>query len=948
MADGPKLATAYYELIAAAPGAEKQITDIVLPPAKKAGEEAGAAAGDAIGAGGAAGGAKFGGEFGAGLKGAINPALIAAALGAAALGVGKALYDIGEEFNHMSDTIRVGTGATGAALEGLEKSAQKVATTVPTTFQDAGTTVADLNTRLGLTGTELETVASQVIAAGDLFGEKLDVSKLSTSFQAFNVPLDQTSEMMDRLFQVSQATGVGMNDLATETAKAAPTVQQLGFTFEDTVSLIGSLDKAGLSTEKTLSSMTQGLVNLAKGGEAPKDAFNRTVGEIQNFLAAGNEAAALTTAGKIFGTEGAPQFLSALKSGTFDLNTLQQSIGATGDTILKAQEDTLDGPEKFQIAVNKVKLALEPLATTVFDKVAEALTWATPKMEAFVAWAKENPALIQGIAIAVGVLAAALLVAAAAQWVMNSALLASPITWIIVGIGLIIAAIVLLIVKWDEVWPVLVGAWDAIVDAWNAAWGWIKGFFSGLWESITTFVTGIPGAISGFMAGAWDSISGFFSGLWESITTFVAGIPGAISGFLAGAWDTISAFFTWMLEGLVNFITGIPDMIMNGLGTIWDLLGQTWAAAWEAIKDILYWALVGILFVLIGIPQIAWKFLTELWNDLPAIWAAIWNGITTFFSNVWNGLVNMVLTIGSTVVNFAVGMWNAIPVIWNAIWNGITTFFSNVWNGLVNMVKSIGSSAVNFAVSMWNAIPGIWSAIWNGITTFFSNVWNGLLSTVLGVGAAIVGFLVAIWNAIPGAWNAAWNGLKSLVTSAMTGMWNGAKEIGSNMLDWFRNLPQNIINLFSNAGSWLVNAGKNIINGFLNGLKSAFTQVQDWVGGIGNWIAEHKGPRAYDLRLLVPAGGWIMDGLQTGLRGAMPELERTMRDITDGIRVGFEDPAARTAWKVSRGFNPDVELGAAAPSGVQPTINITNNYPQKQEDWKTRNDVAQGIALALS
>ena len=948
MADGPKLATAYYELIAAAPGAEKQITDIVLPPAKKAGEEAGAAAGDAIGAGGAAGGAKFGGEFGAGLKGAINPALIAAALGAAALGVGKALYDIGEEFDHMSDTIRVGTGATGAALEGLEKSAQKVAATVPTTFQDAGTTVADLNTRLGLTGTELETVASQVIAAGNLFGEKLDVSKLSTSFQAFNVPLDQTSEMMDRLFQVSQATGVGMNDLATETAKAAPTVQQLGFTFEDTVSLIGSLDKAGLSTEKTLSSMTQGLVNLAKGGEAPKDAFNRTVGEIQNFLAAGNEAAALTTAGKIFGTDGAPQFLAALKSGTFDLNTLQQSIGATGDTILKAQEDTLSGPEKFQIAVNKVKLALEPLATTVFDKVAEALTWLTPKLDSFVAWAKENPALIQGIAIAVGVLAAALLVAAAAQWVMNSALLASPITWIILGIAAIVAAIVLLIVKWDEVWPVLVGAWDAIVGAWNAAWGWIKGFFSGLWESITSFVSGIPGAISSFMAGTGDSISGFFSGLWESITTFVAGIPGAISGFLAGAWDTISAFFTWMLEGLVNFITGIPDMIMNGLGTIWDLLGQTWAAAWEAIKDILYWALVGILFVLIGIPQIAWKFLTELWNDLPAIWAAVWDGITTFFSNVWNGLVNMVLTIGSTAVNFAVGMWNAIPVIWNAIWNGITTFFSNVWNGLVNMVKSIGSSAVNFAVSMWNAIPGIWSAIWNGIATFFSSLWNGLLSTVLGVGAAIVGFLVTIWNAIPGAWNAAWNGLKSLVTSAMTGMWNGAKEIGSNMLDWFRNLPQNIINMFSNAGSWLVNAGKNIINGFLNGLKSAFTQVQDWVGGIGNWIAEHKGPRAYDLRLLVPAGGWIMDGLQTGLRGAMPELERTMRDITDGIRVGFEDPAARTAWKVSRGFNPDVELGAAAPSGVQPTINITNNYPQKQEDWKTRNDVAQGIALALS
>lgn len=871
MADGPKLATAYYELIAAAPGAERQIADIILPAAAGAGSEAGKAAGEAIGAGGADGGSKFGGLFGENLKASINPTLIAAALGAAAVGVGKALYDIGAEFDGMSDTIRAGTGATGEALESLEKSAQKVATTVPTSFEDAGQTVADLNTRLGLTGDELETVASQVIAAGDLFGEKLDINKLSSAMSAFAIPASETSEVMDELFRISQATGVSMNTLAESSAKAAPTLGNLGFDVEDVATLVGRLDKAGLNSTATIQAMGKGMVSLAKDGEAPKDAFNRVIGEIDNLVKSGDEAAALTQAGKIFGTKGAPQFLEALKSGAFDLSTLRESIGATGDTILGVQEETADGPEKFQIAVNKAKLALQPLAATVFDGVAKALDWITPKMEAFIAWAQENPELIKGIAIALGVLSAAIFVAAAAQWVMNSALLASPITWIIIGIGAIIAAIVLLIANWDSVWPVLVGAWDAIVAAWNVAWEWIKGFFSGL---------------------------------WESVTTFVAGIPEAIMNFLSGAWDTISGFFTWMWEGFVTFITGIPDMIMNGLGTIWDLLGQTWAASWEAIKAILYGALVGLLFILIGIPQIAWKFLTELWNDLPAIWAAVWNGITTFFSNVWNGLLNT--------------------------------------------AKSVGSVVVNFAVSMWNAIPGVWNSIWNGITSFFSNAWHGLLSTAISIGSSIVNFVSNLWNSIPGLWNAAWNGIKSLVTSAMTGMWNGVKEIGSSMLDWFRQLPQNIINMFANAGTWLVNAGKNIITGFLNGLKSAFTDVQSWVGGIGDWIAEHKGPRAYDLRLLVPAGGWIMDGLQTGLKGAMPELERTMRDITNGVRVGFEDPAARTAWKVSRGFNPDVELGTSTPGGVQPTINITNNYPQKQEDWKTRNDVAQGIALALS
>lgn len=871
MADGPKLATAYYELIAAAPGAEKQISDIILPAAMGAGREGGKAAGEAIGEGGAEGGSKFGSLFGEKLQGSINPGLIAAAIGTAAVGVGKALFDIGSEFDSMSDTIRAGTGATGEALEGLEASAKKVATTVPTSFEQAGTTVADLNTRLGLTGDELETVAEQVIAAGDLFGEKLDINKLSSALSAFAIPASETSEVMDELFRVSQATGVSINTLADSSAKAAPTLGNMGFDIEDVASMVGLLDKAGLNSTATIAAMGKGMVTLAKDGEAPKDAFTRVVGEIDNLVKSGDQAAALTEAGKIFGTKGAPQFLEALQTGAFNLDTLRDSIGATGDTILGVQEETADGPEKFQIAVNKVKLALQPLASTVFDGVANALDYLTPKMESFISWAQENPELIKGIAIALGVLSAAIFVAAAAQWAMNSALLASPITWIIVGIGLIIAAIVLLITNWDSVKETLLGAWDAIVNAWGAAWDWIKGFFSGI---------------------------------WDGITEFIAGIPEAISNFLSGAWDTISNLFTQMWDGLVEFITNIPQMIMDGLGTVWDGLGELWSMAWEGIKAVLYGALVGILFILIGIPQIAWTFLTELWNDLPAIWEAIWNGITSFFSNLWNGFLSTVTSIGSSIVNFATNLWNNLPAIWDNIWNGVKNFFSNAWNGLLNTASSIGNNVVNFVSNLWNSIPGLWDS--------------------------------------------AWNGIKNLVRNAVTAMYNEAKTEATNMLDWFKDLPNKIKAFFSNAGSWLVDAGKNIITGFLNGLKNAFNQVEDWVGGIGDWIKDHKGPRSYDLRLLVPAGGWIMDGLQTGLRGAMPELERTMRDITNGVKVGFEDPAARTAWKVSRGFNPDVGLGPQATNSVQPVVNITNNYPQKQEDWKTRNDVAQGIALALS
>src|SRR5690606_1070094 len=100
----------------------------------------------------------------------------AAAAGAGAVLAFKELYQIGETFDDVSDTIRVGTGATGEALAALEEDAKRVATTVPTSFEAAGSTVADLNTRLGLSGETLSTLASQYLEAGRILGEDVDIN----------------------------------------------------------------------------------------------------------------------------------------------------------------------------------------------------------------------------------------------------------------------------------------------------------------------------------------------------------------------------------------------------------------------------------------------------------------------------------------------------------------------------------------------------------------------------------------------------------------------------------------------------------------------------------------------------------------------------------------------------------------------------------------------------
>ncbi|MFF0942687.1 phage tail tape measure protein [Kocuria sp. CPCC 205300] len=351
-ADGVNLANAYIQLIPTIQGVQGAVAKALIPGEKEA---------DAAGK-------KQGGLFSGGFKSvAAKAALGMTAVGAAAGLTGKALYNVGSTFDDVADTIRVGTGASGTALDGLIDVAKNVGTTVPTSFEDAGTVVADLNTRLGLSGKTLETVASQYIQAGNILGEDVDIASTSAAFTAFGIEGEAVSGAMDDLFRISQATGVGMNDLAASTSKNAPALKNLGFSFQDTASMAGALDKAGVNASQVMSAMGKGLVELAKDGEEPQAAFQRVTGEIQGMVDKGDTAAALDLASGIFGTKGANQFVGALQSGTLNMDDLMAATGATQDTILGLGEETMDFPEKWQIFKNKGLAAIEPIGSAVFS-----------------------------------------------------------------------------------------------------------------------------------------------------------------------------------------------------------------------------------------------------------------------------------------------------------------------------------------------------------------------------------------------------------------------------------------------------------------------------------------------------------------------------------------------------------------------------------------------------
>jgi hypothetical protein len=135
--------------------------------------------------------------------------------------------------------------------------------------------------------------------------------------------------------------------------------------------------------------------------------------------------------------------------------------------------------------------------------------------------------LLQGV---VGVVA----LVTAAQWAWNIAQLASPTTWIILGIVALIAVIVLIAAKTD---------WFS--KAWRASWDWIKKAASNTWD----FIKKIPG----WTADAFKNIAKVIS--WPYRTAF---------NLIADAWNhtvgALSFTFPSWIPGIGGNSINVPDL----------------------------------------------------------------------------------------------------------------------------------------------------------------------------------------------------------------------------------------------------------------------------------------------------------------------------------------------------------------------------------------------------
>lgn len=344
----------------------------------------------------------------------------------------------------------------------------------------------------------------------------------------------------------------------------------------------------------------------------------------------------------------------------------------------------VQGRATLSIAGNTAAITANTIAARISSGVQKAWGIATTILSAGF-WrqaasiaASTAAAIAQRAVMVAGAVATGIMTAA--QWALNSALLANPITWIVILIVGLIAAIVLIATK--TTW-------------FQTAWQW-----------------------------CWDAISTAASWVWDNV--------------LKPVFDALVAAFQWVVDKImvaVDFVQEWWRVLILGLGPIgliinaivwlvqnWDIVVAAFQFGVGIVTGIWNWLWSNVIQ-----PVVGW--IVGAWNGL--VWAAqvVWAGIKLYIDwigNAWNWLWGVVLN----VINWIKGKFNEFVAGVRIIWDSVQDVVGKVISKFDEMARFIGS--IPGQVKGWFTDAGSW--LYNAGRDIIQGLINGAGSLLSKIG----------------------------------------------------------------------------------------------------------------------------------------------------------------------------------------------------------------------
>ena len=791
------------------------------------------------------------------------------------------------------------------------------------------------NLKLGYGGTKQE-MQRLLADAEKLTGVKYDINNLSDVYQAIHA-IQENLDITGTTAKEAASTFTGSFNAMKAAAQNVlgklalgenilPSLQALAettstFLFNNFFPMIGNIMSGlGLVLTEGLSSLASQLFGEAFGS-AVYDQVGRVTGIFQTFF------------DMIFGSmdkEANFEILDALgfsEDAANQIINIADNIRETFINIGSAIGDVLGIVGDFVSNLLGIKDGEQGvnLLGTAFEALTGFLREASGMLKDFTGWLKENPAVVasvtsavvgltaawktyktisavvkaievakntifgisfalsQAMAVANGTLTASLAAenaaavgASGAFSVFNAVLSVNPIFLAVGAIVALVAALTWFFTQTETGRQI----WSAFVDWIKGAWQGIADFFVNLWSGISEGANTLWDGVSM----AWNAYIESLKLMWSNIVTFFSDLWVSIQEVASTAWTLITTAIMTVVQPFIDGFMNIWNNVSGGLTQIWEGIKMIFQGVWEVIKSIFLGA------VLIIIDLVTGNF-TQLGTDLSLIWEGIKNGI----SMIWEGIKTYFSGVVDAIIGYGVAVFENFSATLSTIWEGIKTAAVVAWEWIKSTVSNLITGLVQEAQNIWDGFMNFLSSLWEGIKSTASSAWETLKSSVLST----------IDNLVSGA-QSAWDTMSNAVSSLV-----------SNVTGFFDQLWN--IDLFG--------AGQAILEGFLSGLKSMWSSVTDFVGGIASWIRDHKGPIEYDRKLLIPAGNAIMQGLDGGLKDRFKDVKKTVNGVAGEIADVFS------------GDNLDLDTSSAVTRNLQSTLDVSSAQFEAH-DSKTVSEIA--------
>lgn len=821
------------------------------------------------------------------------------------IGVGVAAAKVGGDFEAQMSRVKAISGATGDTFEQMKQQAIDLGAKTAFSAKESAAGMENLASA-GFSAQEIMKAMPGLLDLAAVSGGDVALASenTATALRGFGLEASEAGHVADVFARAAADTNAEVGDMGEALKYVAPVANSMGISLEETAAAIGIMSDAGIKGSQAGTTLRGALSRLARPTKAMQDtmdnlgvSFYDADGKMKPLktqvellkkafegLTPEQQQNALVT---LYGQESLSGMMALIDKGPDSLGKLTKSLkdsdGAADDMARTMQDNMNSSIEQMFGAFESAAIVIQKILAPSIKKVADAISGLVEK---FVS----APESTQKLVVAIGLIVAAIgplifMIGSVIIWINRvkvafkalsessklfsglskaMGLLTNPVFLVIAAVALLVVGFIYLWNTSEDFRNFWIGLWEGIKSAVSSAVEWIQNawkstgeWFNNLWKSIKegadnvwTTIQEAPGKAADWIKNKWTETKEFFSSIWD-------GIKEAASS----AWEGIVNILAPYVIAIKNVFQPMIDFFTN----LWSQIGSIAGSAWEIIKT----AVMGPILLLIDL-------ITGNFNQLKEDASMLWTTLTTNIQNIITTFVDIVVGYYTSLKDTVINIWNVLASTIKDVWNSFTTWIKETTNNIVNSIKQGWSNLKQGTIDLFNNMIQGAKDLWNSFKAWFINLVIGTKD-----------------NIIQG-----WENLKQGTIDTFNNLVNGAQKAWDNLVNAVSDTVDRVTGWFDNLKNIdLLAAGKAIMDSFLEGLQNAWKSVQDFVGGIGDWIREHKGPIQYDRKLLIPAGQAIMNGLHKGLMGGFNDVQNTVGSMADFIAELFN-------------ANPDVDIAA--------------------------------------